>query len=229
MIFFLGVITMITSFNHINAQVTEDEQSAYIGLRFYPTVSSLEVQGDSSASGEAVVIKTEATLGYGFGGVIGYNFNKHIATQAEVIYSSLSQNYVDPNRPGENRIDLSYLHIPLLLVLNTNSTSPVNLNLAVGPQIGILVGSKFESGTPGDTVSATAVLNAKTGDLGVAYGAGIDFNLGPVVTLGVGYRGVIGLLDISDDSATKTTDQYYILDKSKVKTYAGYIGIRFRI
>jgi opacity protein-like surface antigen len=229
MIFFLGVITMITSYNQIKAQEMGDEQNFYIGFRFLPTFSSLDVQGDSAAAGEAVVIKTEATLGYGFGAVLGYNFNKHIGTQAEVIYSSLSQKYTDPNRPGENKINLSYLHIPLLLVLNTNSTAPVNLNLAVGPQLGILVGSKLDAAAADSTVTTTAVLNTKSGDIGFAYGAGIDFNLGPVVTIGVGYRGVIGLLDISDDSATKESNEFYVLQKSKVKTNAGYIGIRFRI
>jgi opacity protein-like surface antigen len=229
-IFFLGVIAMIASFNQSKAQETGDEQNFYIGVRFLPTLSSLEVQGDSTANGEATVIKTEATLGYGFGAVLGYNFNRHIGAQAEVIYSSLSQKYEDPSRPGEiNKINLSYLHIPLLLVLNTNSTKPVNFNLAVGPQLGILVGSRFDAAAQDSTVTSTAVLNAKSGDVGFAYGAGIDFNLGPVVTIGVGYRGVIGLLDISDDSATKETDQFYVLQKSKVKTNAGYIGIRFRI
>jgi opacity protein-like surface antigen len=200
----------------------QDVPGPYIGARFMPTFSDFQLK---QVNGD--LVETKAVLGYGFGGLLGINLSNHFALQGEVLYSALAQNYLD-NFNQEHRVNLDYLNIPLLVVLNTNSSSAVNLNLTAGPQFGILLGSKFEStGTAeGDTV--TAVLGAKAADFGIAYGAGIDFSLGPVVTLDLGYRGVIGLVDISDQSQSITTDQFYILDRSHVMTYAAYAGLKFK-
>ncbi|MBK5284842.1 MAG: PorT family protein, partial [Bacteroidia bacterium] len=56
--------------------------------------------------------------------------------------------------------------------------------------------------------------------------AGVDFGLNASQTfrLGLGFRGVYGLFDISDNSQTLADDSFYVLDRSHVKTYAGYIG-----
>jgi len=43
--------------------------------------------------------------------------------------------------------------------------------------------------------------------------------------LAVGFRGVYGLFDISDNSATINTDSYFILDKVHIKTYSVYLGL----
>jgi hypothetical protein len=67
----------------------------------------------------------------------------------------------------------------------------------------------------------------KSGDFGFAYGAGLDFSLGGYTSLGVGFRGVYGLVDISDNSHSTATDDYYVLDRTHVKTYSGYIGLSF--
>ena len=219
-IFFLAIAFLSFSFLQSNAQTSTP--GFYIGARYMPTISDFDVK---QVNGD--LYKTKAVLGYGIGGLIGVNFTDHVGLQGEVIYSALAQNYVDEQNI-ERRIDLNYVNIPLLLVLNTNSSSVVNLNLAVGPQAGILVGSEFEAtGTAeGDTV--TAVFGAKSGDLGIAYGAGIDFNITPNFSLDVGYRGVIGLIDISDQSQSITTDQYYLLDKSHVMTYAAYAGLKLK-
>lgn len=193
----------------------------YFGVEFLPTFTHFDV-----AQVNGGTYKTSFVLGYGFGALLGVNVTDHFGLQGEVLYSALAQKYTDPSNI-ERRIDLNYINIPLLAVFNTNVSKPVNLNLAVGPQIGINVGSKVntESGAGVDTVGA--VLAVKTGDLGFAYGAGLDFGLGPKVQLSVGYRGVIGLVDISDNSQTTETSQYYVLDKAHVSTYAGYVGLKF--
>ena len=67
----------------------------------------------------------------------------------------------------------------------------------------------------------------KTSDFGLAYGAGFDFSLGGYTKLGIGFRGVYGLVDISDNSNTQETGDYYVLEKANIETYSGYIGISF--
>ena len=219
--------TTTTNDATVPAQQSEPASSSaggkcYFGLEFLPTFTHFDVtQVDGG------VFKTNFVLGYGFGGFVGVNLGDHAALQGEVLYSALSQKYTDQSNI-QRRIDLNYINVPLLLVLNTNISKPVNLNIAAGPQLGLNVGSKVNdvgSGAGVDTVAA--VVAVKTGDVGVAYGAGIDFGLGSTMKLSIGYRGVLGLVDISDKSQTLETNQYYILDKAHIATYAGYVALRF--
>jgi hypothetical protein len=195
-----------------------------LGLRFLPTLTALDFNNNHNGT-----VETSFVLGYGFGGLIGVNFNNHIGMQAEILYSSLAQKYSEGSINREVR--LNYVNIPLLLSLNTDYSKPVNLNFVIGPQLGINTGSSISSsgGQGADTVQA--VLAVKPGDLGLAYGLGLDFNLGPNsnTKLSIGYRGVFGLIDISDDSNNQTTNSYYILSRSHVRTYAAYLGLTFAL
>jgi len=210
----LLLVLFIAFMHNSNAQNTE------FGLRFMPTLSSFDMQTSSGGK-----VNGEATLGYGFGGLLGYNMSAHWGFQAEVIYSSISQKYKEVD--VEHQINLQYLNIPLLLSLNTGKRNPINFNVVVGPQIGISIGSNVKT-TGGDgTSTPPAVLSVKKGDLGFAYGAGLDFGLNPSQTfrLGLGFRGVYGLFDISDNSNNTSTDSYYILDRTQIKTYSLYAGL----
>ena len=197
-------------------------QSAEIGFRFMPTFSSGEVQ---TASGGKVV--GDVTLGYGIGGVIGFNFNNHIGIKTEVIYNSISQKYKEQD--VERKINLKYVNIPVLLSLNTSRGSLVNFNVVAGPQLGVSIGSNLTTtGTTG-VDSMQAVLSVKKGDLGVAYGAGLDFgiNRSRSVRFTIGYRGVLGLFDVSDNNRNLSNNSYYLLDKAHIKTNSVYIGLSY--
>lgn len=202
--------------------VTASAQKGEIGVRVMPTFSSFDMQASSGGT-----VKGEVTLGYGIGALLALNMTDNVGIQAEVIYSSLSQKYKEQD--VERRVNLKYVNIPLLLSLNTGRTKMVNLNLVVGPQIGISVGSKIEISGANSSDSTSAVLSVKKGDLGLAYGGGLDFSLNPEGTMRVnfGYRGVMGLFDISDNSRSLTTDSYYILDRARVRSYSGYLGFSF--
>ncbi len=197
-------------------------QKGVVGFRFMPTVSAVEIKTSTGNS-----VSAEGKLGFGIGGFLGYGFNDYIGVQAEVIYSSLSQKYTEQDR--EQEINLKYLNIPLLLSLNSGKSKLVNFNLVGGPQIGLSVGSKLTFTDNGTSAEPDPVLSVKKGDLGFAYGAGVDFGINADRTwrLGLGYRGVSGLFDISENSKTLSTENYYLLDKSKVQTHAGYLGISF--
>jgi len=197
-----------------------EAQKGEFGLRFMPTFSSFNMK---TSAGNTVT--GEASLGYGFGAFGAFNFNDHIGIQAEVIYTSISQKYTEVNT--ERDINLRYFNIPLLISLNTGKSKPVNFNVVAGPQLGISAGSEIHVSAGGAGTETThAVLAVKTGDIGFAYGAGVDFGLNPSQTfrLGVGFRGVYGLFDISDDSGSLTDDSFFVLEKTHVKTYSGYLG-----
>lgn len=194
-------------------------QKGEFGLRYMPTYSSTDIQLSSGGK-----VQGNATLGFGAGAILGFNFTKNIGIQGEVIYSSTSQKYKEED--FEREINLKYINIPLMLSLNTGKTKVVNFNLVAGPQIGISVGSSISGLT---TDNPDAVLSVKKGDLGVAFGAGLDFGLNPQRSLraGIGYRGVRGLLDISDNNGTNNTDSYYVFDKARTKSNAVYVGLSY--
>ena len=195
-------------------------QSFEFGVRYMPTFSNLDVR--SSSGGKVTV---DGNFGYGIGALLGVNVSSHVGIQGEVIYSSVNQKYKEEDT--DRRINLKYINIPLLITLNTGKTNAINFNVVAGPQLGLSVGSEIYSSGNGTTI--TPVLAVKKGDIGFAYGAGIDFGLSSSsgARLGLGYRGVTGLFDISDDSATINNDSYYVLDKAHIRTNAFYIGLSF--
>ncbi|MFN0274289.1 MAG: porin family protein [Chitinophagales bacterium] len=230
-ILYVSIGTILNAQDSINT--TDEEITTYnkmentfrrgeVGLRFMPTFSSFDVQTSSGGT-----IQGKVTLGFGMGALLGFNFNDYIGVQGEVIYSALTQTTTDQN--VEQKIDLKYLNIPLLVTLNTGKSKFVNFNVVVGPQIGLNVGSSLTTTGNNETDTTYAVLKVKKGDLGFAYGAGLDFGLNPAhnFRLSIGYRGVFGLFDISDNSQTMGNDSYYILDRSQIKTNSLYAGLSF--
>ena len=169
-------------------------------------------------------METSFVLGYGAGILLGKNFNDHVGLQGEVLYSQLAQKY-KISGDVEHKVKLSYINVPLLLPLNTGIREPVNFNFVIGPQLGLNTGSSIDVSNGGEADTVHAVFAVKRGDIGFAYGAGVDF--GSEVKFSVGFRGVYGLLDISDQSQSVTTNEYYVLDRSHVKTYSLYAGLSF--
>jgi len=204
-------LVLITS--NVNAQ------KGNFGVRFMPTFTSFNVRG---ADGNTV--KGNVTLGFGAGIVIGRNFNKNVGLNLEVLYSSITQKFAEVN--GNRKVRLNYVNIPILLSLNTGIYKRLNFNVTVGPQIGLSVGSNMVTTSNDGSNVSQAVLSIKKGDFGFAYGAGIDFSLNEENTLklSLGYRGVYGLVDISNDNKTVTTGTYYLLDRTHLVTNSGYIG-----
>lgn len=193
-------------------------QKVELGFRVMPTFTAMEFNTSDGGT-----VKAEGKLGWGVGGFLGVNFNNNIGLQLEVIYTTLSQQYKEADISHD--ITLKYVNIPLLFSLNTGKDKPVNLNAVIGPQIGLNVGSDINSQSSDGSTTAQAKLDVKKSDIGFAFGAGLDFGLTSTVRLGIGYRGVRGLIDISDKSNALTTDDYYVLDRTKTITNAGYIGI----
>ncbi len=111
--------------------------------------------------------------------------------------------------------------------MNSGFNNAVNLNIAGGTQFGINTGSKLTTTGSNKNPTYNAVLAVKTGDLGLAYGAGFDFGFGANhnIKLAIGFRGVRGLVNISDTNKNITTNEYYILNRYHITTYAGYAGI----
>ncbi len=214
------IICLLVAASTFGCSYEATAQKGEFGFRFMPTISSFEMK--TSTGG---VVKGEAKLGYGIGAMLGFNFSEHVGIQSEVIYSSITQEL----KEGEvsQKINLRYVNIPVLLSLNTGKSNPVNLNVVGGPQLGIGVGSKLTTTNEAGVNNAVAVLAVRKSDIGLAYGAGVDFGLNSEHTtrLGIGFRGVFGLVDISNNSNNDTSETYYVLDRTHLKTYSAYLGV----
>jgi len=195
-------------------------QNVELGVRLMPTVSSMKLNSSSGGS-----IKGEATLGFGAGAMIGFLISEHVSIQVEAIYNSLNQKYKEQEE--ERNINLRYFNIPLLVALNTGKLKTVNFSVVAGPQLGFSAGSSITAPNKNNPDTNEPTLSVKKGDFGFAYGAGFDFALNSEKSfrLGIGYRGVIGLIDISDDSNTTITDSYYVLEKTTIRTHSAYVGL----
>lgn len=204
-----------------NGSPKPEFKKGYVGVRALATFTSIRIKNIDNST-----IATDFIVGYGGGAVVGMNFTKNIGLQAEVLYTMLAQKYKDNNNI-ERSLKVNYVNIPLLFTLNTDVSRVVNLNVCAGPQLGINTGSslKAESSNSENPDTVHAVLSVKAGDVGFAYGIGVDFMLAPSLKLSVGYRGVQGLIDVSDKSKSATTNEYYILDRAHVNTYSAYAGL----
>ncbi len=193
-----------------------------LGFRFMPTFTSFNMTSNSAGA-----VASDVTLGYGGGIALGLNITKHVGLQAEAIYNSFSQKYKDPHFAGD--VKIRYVNIPFLLSINTNKTKPVNFNLVVGPQLGINVGSSVNKtgGSSSDTL--VGVFAIKKNDIGLAYGAGLEFMLNKdrTMRLGLGYRGVYGFTNISNTSQVINNPSYYIIEKANIRSNSVYIGFAF--
>jgi len=189
------------------------------GVRFLPTFSSMEFQTIDEGT-----VRGEFTLGYGIGAMFAHNFTRHAGLQLEIIYNSLTQKYKD--RELERQIDISYINFPLLLSLNTDKSRVLNLNFVAGPQIGYNIGSSVRTSGGNGVDTVEAILAVRKGDFGFAYGAGLDIKLNASGSFrfDLGFRGVYGLVNINDNSGTRETNSYYILEKSRIRTNSLYVG-----
>jgi len=193
-----------------------------LGLRYMPTFASLKLR---DAGGDAV--QGQLTMSHGWGIMGAINFNHHVGLQAEVNYHQINQKYKD--RGLDRQVNVSYLNIPVLLSLNTDKASAVNLNFVVGPQFGFNLGAEVSGDSSGNTDEAQATVGAKAGDVGAAYGAGIEFMLNDdrTLRLDLGFRGYYGLVDMaaSETNNNNGSETYNVLLKASRKTYAGYLGL----
>lgn len=192
------------------------------GIRYMPTFYSLTLR---DANNETV--QGSLTMSHGWGVMLGFNLSRHVGIVGEVNYLQINQKYKD--RTLNRTVHISYLNIPVMLSLNTNKESPVNVNFVVGPQFGLNIGSSVKSDDGGNVDSVRAVVAAKSGDVGVAYGAGLEFalNKSHSLRLDLGFRGYYGLVDMRASQSNSNPDTYNVLLRASRKTYAGYIGLTF--
>lgn len=196
-------------------------RSVELGVRYMPTFSSMSLR-----TYEGDVVKAETSMSNGYGFMLGVN-SKHVGLQGEVNYLKISQKYKDRNL--DRVVDISYLNIPVLLSLNTDKSKMVNWNVVAGPQFGINIGAETTSSGGESTDSLKAVVAIKKGDVGLAYGTGLEFMLNKKhsVRLDLGFRGFYGLVDMREKNTDNDPNTYNVVVKASRRAYGGYLGLTF--
>jgi len=215
-------VVLTTSVMFVETIKAQDEgylKVVEFGVRYLPTFTSLDLRTESGG-----IIKGSATMEHGFGVNLGLNLTSHFDLQGEINYNQVSQKYKDVNVNLE--VIIRYLNVPLLLSLNTNKSSRINLNFVAGPQFGFNVGTKMTTSGSGNTGTLNAIVAVKKADVGFAYGAGLEFAINPQQTsrLDIGYRGFYGIVDMNGSA---DSGSYNVIVSSARKSQGGYIGFTF--
>ncbi len=189
-----------------------------LGFHYMPTFYNMDFR-----TSDGGIIEGSVSMSHGFGAMMAFNLSQHIGFQGEIDYYKASQSYKDLD--VNQNVEIKYIDIPMLLSLNTNKTARVNLNAVVGPQFGINVGSSLSSSGSNGTTTATIAL--KKGDVGAAFGAGLEFALNQAhsVRLDLGYRGFYGLVSMNADKTS--SDTYNVMVDAKRKNNAAYVRFTF--
>lgn len=189
-----------------------------MGFHYMPTFYDMDFR-----TSDGSIVKGSVSLSHGFGAMMAFNLSPHIGFQSEIDYYKASQSYTDLD--VNQNVDIKYIDIPMLLSLNTNKTARVNVNAVIGPQFGINVGSNISSS--GSSGTSTPAIALKKGDIGAAFGAGLEFALNQAhsVRLDLGYRGFYGMVSMSADETSNGT--YNVIVDAKRKTNAAYVRLTF--
>jgi len=195
------------------------ERMGEFGIRYMPTFSSIDIR-----TSDGSIVEGSVKMSHGFGVMMGINLSDHIGIQGEVNYYGINQKYRDQSI--SNEVIIRYINIPLLLSVNTGKSRVVNLNLVAGPQFGINVGSDLKTSDNGNNTDVQAVAAVKKGDVGFAYGAGLEFALNSdhTIRLDLGYRGFYGFVDMDSSTDDGT---YNVIVKASRKANGAYAGLTF--
>ena len=128
-------------------------------------------------------------------GLLGHiHLAKQWAFQPELVYSGQGAKYT--NNGVETKINLDYINIPLLVQYMFDN----GFRLQAGPQVGILAGARSTTGNESVKIKD----NLQSGDFAFSLGGGY---VNPATGFGIDARYNIGLSNINENSATKSTNR----------------------
>ncbi len=120
---------------------------------------------------------TERRTGLSLGGFVAYSFNRNLALRLEVLYAQKGATLTGGNYDFI-KYTLDYIDIPLLLQYSLPTEGQVRLNLCIGPTLAILYSARSAGQWSGLLAQPKEFIDApRTTDMGVVFGAGVEFNI----------------------------------------------------
>lgn len=165
--------------------------------------SMSNLSGDTVQEWEDLYGAMDSKTGITAGGFILYRINRSIAVQPGVYYMQKGGTISGTisGMPVEAAFNLSYLEIPVLVNVYFSIPGPLNPFITAGPVVALKAGAESEITFMGETTTET-MDDVKGTDFGLAFGSGLEFNLGPG-TLQALVRYTTGLTNISDEPDTE--------------------------
>ncbi|MBL7965307.1 MAG: PorT family protein [Flavobacteriales bacterium] len=170
---------------------------------------------------------TKSKMGFHLGGVANYGFGRrgNFSALAELLFDTKGAKvqFTNPSGGTEDKpFSLSYINIPIQARYRLN----FGLYFETGPYLGFLLGARFDgdseyedTDSSGNKIMVKYKDDLNGSDFGWAYGLGYINESG----WGVGYRGFLGLKDISKDDPNDL-DVYVMLNTGSQLSFMWMFG-----
>ncbi len=139
----------------------------------------------------------ESINGFTLGAVLEIGLGGNVYIQPEAVFIQKGSQLQVLN--DDNKFNVNYLDIPVLLKIKVLNSNLFNVNLLGGPSFGLALGGEQTSGGQTVDVNFGGEDGFKRFDLGINAGGGIGVNFGSIGLFG-DVRYLFGVSNISDDA-----------------------------
>lgn len=184
------------------------------------TVGALGGVNFADVSTDDPDLNTDRLTAFQLGLFVALPVGERLEIRPEVLYSGKGFTFVDGSEEAD--LELTYIEIPILARVNLAPEAQVRPVVFAGPAVAFEASCEVSGAVEGLEIEADCDdplvdLTRKTTDVGLVFGAGLDFDLGGAVGLIEGAFN-LGLRSLDDDPEGSST-------KSRVITLRAGIGI----
>lgn len=165
------------------------------GLKFGASLANLS----GSDAGD-----TQIRTGFGGGAFITYAINDNFAIQPELLYvmKGAKQTYTDPILGDvDGVLKFDYLELPILVQALIPTSGNFKPTVFAGPSVGFLLSAKAKAEAMGYSAEVDVKDMTKSVDFGLAFGAGVGYQLTNGGTITFDARYGLGLTSVDDSGA----------------------------
>lgn len=181
----ISILILTTVVAVLVAAVAAHSATCQLGVKGGVSITELANDGDSSGD----------RTGVAGGAYLLADFSEHFGLRVEGLYFQKGAH--EEEGGDEATVKLDYIEFPVLAVAHVPLSDTARLDLFGGPTFGFNVKSELEITLGGFTASGD-LDGVDSFEFGVTFGAGVNFDAGPVV-LGIDGRYGLGITDIADD------------------------------
>ncbi|HEX9902341.1 MAG TPA: porin family protein [Acidobacteriota bacterium] len=138
-------------------------------------------------------------LGIGLGGFLSYRLTPSFSLMGQVLFVQKGYRYTETNSYGtyKSRLTLNYLELPILAQY-TFGADTFRYHAFAGPDFGFKMGGKYSYEYDGMSGEDSDMSHFKGMDLGLKFGAGLDYPIGPG-RVGFDLAFIVGLCNMYAD------------------------------
>ena len=144
---------------------------------------------------QGTTIPQETINGFTLGAVLEIGLSDNIFIQPEAMFVQKGSQFQVLNE--DNKFNVNYLDIPILLKIKLINSNLFNINLLGGPSFGLALNGEETTGNETIDINFGGENGLKRFDLGINAGGGVGINLGSIGVFG-DIRYLFGVSDISD-------------------------------